>query len=409
MTCTAPPSPVPGAPGPSAGLPDETEFRRRLGQVDRALAARSLAGLVVADPANIYYLTGYNAWSFYTPQCLIVPAGGEPHFFARAMDAAGAGFGHRPAGVHGYPESLVHQPDTHPYSWIADRVAELGLFAAGGQVAVEGDAHYFPVRGYLALAARFGAERLVDSAELVNWVRVIKSPYEQDQLRRAGRICEQAMVVALDAIAVGVRQCDVVSRISEAQIAGTPEQGGDYPAIVPMLPTGRSAGVPHLTWTDDRFLAGEATTIELSGVCHRYHAPLARTVMLGTPQPRLTRVAGIVSDGMTALLEMIKPGVTGGEVHATFNDLLIRHGLVKESRIGYSIGIGYPPDWGERTVSLRAEERTELVAGMAFHVIAGMWMDGWGYELSEPILVTDTGAERLTHVDQSLWIKRGRS
>lgn len=392
----------------SATLPAESEYQDRLARVQREMATRGLAGMVVADPSNLYYLTGYNAWSFYTPQCLLVPAAGEPHFFARAMDAGGAGFGRRPAGVHGYPESLVHRPDVHPYEWIAERAAELGLFGTDGPVAIEADAHYFPVRGYLALAARLGAERLVDSRELVNWVRVIKSPYEQDQLRLAGRVCEQAMMVALDAIAVGVRQCDVVSRISEAQLAGTPEHGGDYPAIVPMLPTGASAGVPHLTWTDDRFVAGEATTIELSGVHHRYHAPLARTVMLGRPQPRLARVAGIVSDGMAAVLEMIKPGATGGEVHATFNEFLTRHDLVKESRIGYSIGIGYPPDWGERTVSLRAEEQTELAAGMAFHVIAGMWMDGWGYELSESILVTDAGAERLTQVDQCLWIKSAK-
>jgi ectoine hydrolase len=391
------------------GAPAEEEFRDRLDRVQQEMGTRSFAALVVADPANIYFLTGYNAWSFYTPQCLVVPATGEPHFFARAMDAAGAGFGRTPAGVHGYPEALVHRPDVHPYDWIAARAAELDLFGPGGQVAIEGDAHYFSARGYLSLADRLGADRLIDSAELVNWVRVIKSPYEQDQLRLAGRICEQAMAVALDAIAVGVRQCDVVSKISEAQIAGTSEHGGDYPAIVPMLPTGQSAGVPHLTWTGDRFLSGEATTIELSGVHRRYHAPLARTVMLGTPPARLSRVAGVVSEGMLAVLAMIKPGVTGGEVHATFNDLLIRHDLVKESRIGYSIGIGYPPDWGERTVSLRAEEQTELAAGMAFHVIAGMWMDGWGYELSEPILVTELGAELLTNVEQCLWVKSGGS
>lgn len=393
----------------STTLPEEAEYRSRLARVRSELAARSLAALVVADPANLYYLTGYNAWSFYTPQCLIIPADGDLHFFARAMDAAGAGFGLRPAGVHGYPETLVHRPDAHPYDWIAERAVELGLFGTGGQVAIESDAPYLSARGYLCLASRLGPGRLVDSRELVNWVRVIKSPYEQDQLRAAGRVCDRAMAVALDAVAVGVRQCDVVSRISAAQIAGTPVEGGDYPAIVPMLPTGASAGVPHLTWTDDRFVAGEATTIELSGVRHRYHAPLARTVMLGTPQPRLTRVAGVVGDGMAAVLEMIKPGVTGAEVHAAFNDLLIRHDLVKESRIGYSIGIGYPPDWGERTVSLRAQEQTELVAGMAFHVIAGMWMDGWGYELSEPILVTDAGAERLTGVEQGLLIKSGGS
>lgn len=128
--------------------------------------------------------------------------------------------------------------------------------------------------------------------------------------------------------------------------------------------------------------------------------------MLGTPPARLTRVAGIVGDGMAALLELIKPGVTGDEAHAAFDAVLVRHGLSKESRVGYSIGIGYPPDWGERTVSLRHGEQTVLQAGMAFHVIAGMWMDGWGYEMSESILVGPDGAERLTDVDQGLRVKR---
>jgi ectoine hydrolase len=82
-----------------------------------------------------------------------------------------------------------------------------------------------------------------------------------------------------------------------------------------------------------------------------------------------------------------------------------RHGLSKESRIGYSVGIGYPPDWGERTVSLRAEDTTELVPGMAFHLILGMWMDRWGYETSESVLVVPGGVEPLTHVPQGLVVK----
>jgi ectoine hydrolase len=81
------------------------------------------------------------------------------------------------------------------------------------------------------------------------------------------------------------------------------------------------------------------------------------------------------------------------------------HGLTKDSRIGYSIGIGYPPDWGERTVSLRAEETTVLTSGMTFHVILGMWMDGWGYELSEPVVVRESCPERLTDLPQELSVK----
>jgi ectoine hydrolase len=387
---------------------DPAEYDTRLARVRGAMAARSFAALVVTDPANLFYLTGYDAWSFYTPQCLVVPAEGELHLFARAMDAAGAAFtcNLRREQVHGYPESLVHRPDVHPFDWIAAIARELGLIPAGSVVGIEGDSHFFSARAFLALGNGLDNCTLVDSAELVNWVRLVKSPHELGQLRIAGSIASHAMRIALAQLQPGRRQCDLVAEILAAQAIGTSEHGGDYPAIVPLLPTGDAAGTPHLTWTDRPFVVGEATTIELAGAFGRYHAPLARTVMLGDPPQRLSETAKVVAEGMQAALAAIRPGVTGSAVHAAFNAVIAAHGLTKESRIGYSIGIGYPPDWGERTVSLRAGETTELAAGMAFHVILGMWMDGWGYELSEPVAVTPTGVERLTDLPQELTIRR---
>jgi ectoine hydrolase len=382
------------------------EYAGRLRRVRQVMSERDLGALVVTDPANLFYLTGYDAWSFYTPQCLVVPAEGEPHLFARAMDAASAAFtcNLRAEQVHGYPENLVHRPDVHPFDWIASAATE--LIPTGSAVGIEGDSHFFSARAYLALAAGLPHNRLIDSRELVNWIRLIKSQHELAQLRIAGSIAAAAMRIALDQLEPGRRQCDLVAEILAAQAIGTPDHGGDYPAIVPMLPTGDASGTPHLTWTDRPFRVGEATTIELAGVFGRYHAPLARTVMLGDPPARLTDVAKVVAEGMHSTLAAIRPGVTGDAVHAAFNDVISAHGLVKESRIGYSIGIGYPPDWGERTVSLRPAERTELAAGMAFHVILGLWMDGWGYELSEPVVVTATGVERLTDLPQELTIRR---
>ncbi len=386
------------------------EFTDRLARVRRAMAARSVSALLVTDPANLFYLTGYDAWSFYMPQCLVVPADGKMHLFARAMDAAGARFTAilPDDQVHGYPEELVHRDDCHPFDWIIATARECAALPDGPEtvVAIEGDCHFLSARAYLALTAALPHSRIVDSEELVNWVRVVKSQHEIAQLRVAGSIAERAMQVALDAIGVGRRQCDVAAEIMAAQASGTAEHGGDYSAIVPLLPTGAGAGTPHLTWTDLPFVAGEATTIELAGVFGRYHAPLARTVMLGSPSRRLLETADVVRDGMAEALSALVPGATGRDVHAAFNAVINRHGLTKKSRIGYSIGIGYPPDWGERTVSLRAEELTVLRAGMAFHVILGMWMDGWGYELSEPVVVTESSPERLTDVPQELTTRR---
>jgi ectoine hydrolase len=385
------------------------EYLERLSRVQAAMGERSLSALVISDPANLYYLTGYNAWSFYTPQCLVVPAAGEPHLFARSMDAHGAHYTAYllPEQIHGYPEHLVHRRDVHPYDWIATRALELGLLedTPESRIAAETDAHFFSARGFMALQNHFSRTQIEDSHELVNWVRAVKSPAEQDKMRVAGEIAQRVMRIAIDNIEPGRRQCDVVAQIQYAQSLGARKLGGDYPAIVPMLPTGETAGTPHLTWSDLHLRAGEATTIELAGVHHRYHAPLARTVSLGQPSAELARCAGATGEGLQAALEAMRPGVTGRDVHAAFTRVINRYGYVKESRIGYSIGIGYPPDWGERTISLRAEEETPLAAGMAFHVILGMWMDGWGYEISECVLLGDDGPERLAPLPQELAVK----
>ena len=384
----------------------EDEYAERLRRVREAMAQKEFGALVLCDPANMFYLTGYNAWSFYTPQCLLVGAEGPPHLFARAQDAGGAAHtcNLEDDHIHGYPEELVHQPDVHPFDWIS---AEIGTLVPGGeQVGVESDAHFFSPRAYFALERGLAANRLVDSAELVNWVRVVKSPHEVAQLRIAGTIVEHAMRTALNNIRPGRRQCDVVAEIMAAQATGTPEHGGDYPAIVPLLPTGEAAGAPHLTWSDRPFEKGAATTIELAGAFGRYHAPLARTVMLGEPPQHLTETAKVITEAMDATLAAIRPGVEVAEVHKAFDRTIRSHGMEKGSRLGYSIGIGYPPDWGERTISLRAGETIQLAAGMAMHIIPGMWKDGFGYEMSEPVVVTDTGVERLTDLPQELTVWR---
>lgn len=390
----------------TAGLVTPAELDDRLERVRAAMREAELDGLVVADPANIFYLSGYNAWSFYTPQILYVPLDGDPVLAMREMDALGA---HRTAvryadDVLGYPEPLVHRPDTHPMAWVAERLRDRG-YARPGRVGFEGDAHFFAVRSYLALRDGLPEWELVESRELVNWVRLVKSDFEIGQMRAAGRVASAAMRAAVDGIAEGVPLNELAARVQAAQARGVEGADGDYPAIVPMFLYGDGADTPHLTWTDERFAAGTAASIELAGVHHRYHAPLARTVSLGRPSAELERLAAVTVDGLDAALAELVPGRTPADAHAAFARVLAAEGLEKKSRLGYSIGVGFPPDWGERTVSLRADDRTELQENMTFHVIAGMWMTGYGFEVSESVRVAPGGADVLTDAPRRLIIK----
>lgn len=380
-----------------------SEYAERLANVRRRMEAMGLSALLVTDPANLNYLTGYNAWSFYTPQVLFVPLEGDMLFFLRAMDAQGA-FRTAwlpPDTMIGYPESFVHRSHLHPFAWVAGALRERGRVEPN-RVGLEMDSQFFSPKAYRSLQTGLPEWDFVDADELVNWVRVTKSAAELDQMRQAALVCESAMTAAVENVQVGVRQCDAAAAISHAQISGTPAAGGDYPAIVPMLPTGEAADTPHLTWNDQPFEAGQAVVVELAGAYHRYHVPMARTIVLGTPSTELAGLADAINDGLSAVLDLVRPGVATRDLAEAWTRTLADYGLEKPSRIGYSIGLAYPPDWGERTVSLRTEDDTILEENMTFHLIGGMWMENFGCELSEAIRVTASGVETFTNFPRRL-------
>ena len=89
-----------------------------------------------------------------------------------------------------------------------------------------------------------------------------------------------------------------------------------------------------------------------------------------------------------------------------FHHVLSRRGIAREGRCGYPIGLSYPPDWGERTFSIRPEDETVLAPGMTFHFMPALWMEDWGLEITEPLLIRADGpAECLADVPRKLFIK----
>jgi Xaa-Pro dipeptidase len=79
--------------------------------------------------------------------------------------------------------------------------------------------------------------------------------------------------------------------------------------------------------------------------------------------------------------------------------------VVKESRLGYSIGLNYPPDWGEQTISLRPGDKTVLKKNMALHLIPGIWYEDVGFEIDASIYLTDDGNVSLFNYPIQLFTK----
>ncbi|MCB1395121.1 MAG: M24 family metallopeptidase [Rhodobacter sp.] len=381
---------------------DQSEYAARLARIRAAMARDGLDALILSDPSNMAWATGYDGWSFYVHQAVVIGPEGAPVWWGRAMDAAGA---RRTVwmgddDIVGYDDSYVQNPQKHPMETLAALLVERGW--SGGRVGVEMDNYYYSAKAHAVLA---GSLTLVDATGLANWQRAIKSAAEIERMRRAARIVEAMHRRILEVAEPGLPKHHLVAEILRTGTLGAGGHWGDYPAIVPMTPSGLDATAPHLTWDDRPMRVGEAHFFEIAGVYRRYHCPQSRTLFFGEPPAKYRRAEAAVQEATAAVLATAGPGATCEEIAAAFNGTLGRHGFHKDSRTGYSIGLSYPPDWGERTMSLRRGDRTELKPGMVFHFMPALWLDDGGIEITEPILITETGVERLCTLPGELFVK----
>ena len=380
----------------------KAEYDRRLAETKKRMADAGFDLIVCQDPANMSWLTGFDGWSFYTPQVVLVHLDEEPIWFGRAQDAKAA---HITTDIPvdniiGYSEKLIHHATGHPYDELADLIKHRGW--ASARIGVELDAHYYTARAHAHLVEGVPDAKVSDSEQLVNWARLVKSDAELVYMREAGEICTAAMNRAIEKVAPGVAQYEVIAEVYRAQVLGVEGAYGDYTGLCPLIQVGEGTSTPHLTWSDQPIPRETLVVLEMAGARHHYHAPLTRTLYLGSPPSEVTALTRTIIEGVDAALDIARPGITCEAVEAVWQKVLNQAGYHKDSRVGYSVGLNYPPDWGERTASLRPGDQTELQSGMCFHFQSGVWLETLGAAVSESFVVTERGGERLCNVRSEL-------
>ncbi len=391
---------------PDVELPFSSgEYAERIAKARNAMSAMGVELLIVSDPSNIAWLTGYDGWSFYVHQCVLLALEGEPIWYGRRQDANGAlrTVYMDEANILSYPDHYVQSQERHPMDHLSGIMADRNWDKL--RIGVEMDNYYFSAAAYASLVRHLPNAAFHDATALVNWCRAVKSEQELIYMRRAGAIVGKMHERIAEVIEPGMAKNELVAEIYATGIKGADGHGGDYPAIVPLLPSGSDAAAPHLTWDDRPMKAGEGTFFEIAGCHRRYHVPLSRTIFLGQPPQTFLDADKAVLEGMDAGLEQARAGQRCEDIANAFFKVLETYGITKDNRAGYPIGISYPPDWGERTMSLRRGDRSVLEAGMTFHFMTGLWMQDWGMETTESIVITDGAPELLADVPRKLLVK----
>ena len=157
---------------------ERAEYDARVKKTRAAMEKAGVEVLICADPSNMNWLTGYDGWSFYVHQAVIVLPGGEPLWFGRPQDKAGARLTTflDPGSMFSYPDHYVQNPQHHPYEILAGVLRDKGF--ARARIGVEMDNYYFAAKCLEVLRAELPEAGIVDATALVDWQRAVMAPRE---------------------------------------------------------------------------------------------------------------------------------------------------------------------------------------------------------------------------------------
>ncbi|MBS1862564.1 MAG: aminopeptidase P family protein [Actinobacteria bacterium] len=364
------------------------EYRDRLQRLQSRLREAELDGLLVNTPENITYLTGFQTPGYYAYQGLLVPVDGDPVLVCRHLEAANVDF-------FAWIDQVVPVADDRdPVLETVAAMSECGM--AEGRIGAELDSWFLTVRQLGQLREAAPAVDLVDASGTVESLRVIKSAAEIEHIRSSCRQAEAGIEAGIAAIRHGGSENEVAAAVYSGVILA----GGEYPGLAPFVLAGARTLIPHGTWGGGAIETGDVVYFEVCGTTFRYTGARMHSVVLGQATDRQKRVAEASIAGVLAAVEAIAPGVSAGEVDRACREAIGSYGFGADAyrhRCGYSIGVAFPPDWGEgQILSLKAGEERLLESGMTFHVPPLVFDEEFGIGFSHSLLVTDVGCEPLT-------------
>ena len=367
----------------------ESELRQRLDRVRAVMKVRGIDALVVSVPENIYYLTGLDHWGFFACHVLVVPVEGTLALACRAMERITV------ENQVGNAEFYGHADTEELSDYVLKMLADRGLSRA--RLGIEKRSLFMTPRIYELIIAGAPEADWSDGSGIIDELRLVKSPLEQDYTRRAAAAADAGTLAAIDAIRDGASDYEIAAECNRAMILA----GSEYPGFGPFIRPTTRLGEEHTTWRGDVFHNGDAVFLEIGGAYRKYQAPMGRLVYVGAAPKGAEESAALAIRGMQAICDALRPGATAGEVYQAWKDVADSAGLVDYHRhhCGYMVGIGFPPSWtgGSMVTSLQPGSTREIKVGMTFH--AHSWFtntDVVDYFISNTVMLTDGGAVNLT-------------
>jgi Xaa-Pro aminopeptidase len=373
--------------------PDEYQDRLRGARV--ALRDHAVDGLIVHDPTNISWLTGWRGKGYQIYQALILTADERPlTLLTRTSDVFEAQMTSIVDDVRGWRTEAGDGPITT----LATLLHASGL--VGKRVAYELPDYYLSVSLYLKLMALLADTLHSNLTGVIDRLRYRRSPAEIALIRRAAAIADAGAEAGTRALTPGGSELVMAGAMHQAMMAG----GGQSPASPMNLVSGDRAAFAHGFPTERAIQRGEIVQAEWGANYHGYHCTMGRMWSLGDPPVRVREYYQVVRAACDAVVDGIRPGVPMADLdRAAKKALGPRLERYATHKTGYLIKAGFPPAWGDAP-ALAENCSAVLEPGMLVSVEPPLFIpeEGIGVRIIDNVLVTARGGELLSRAPREI-------
>ena len=346
----------------------------------QAVRKSGVTALLVTNPRNVTYLTGFTGEDSYLligPDILRIFSDSR---FETQLQAECPAI---PAEIRTSRVTMVE--------FLARELPQFKLASLG----IDGASMTVDLRDNLA--KRLSPLTLVSQSGMVEELRQIKDPGEIDELRAAVKQAERGYALMKSLLTTDKTERQAAHELEH----GMRRFGALKAAFEPIIAVGDHAALPHYRaglrkFDESPFVLCDWGAVSAGG----YHSDLTRVWATGKFPPKLLRIYGVVLKAQQAAIAAIRPGVTCQEVDRVARTVIDEAGYAKYFGHGLGHGIGLDIHEGPRLSPISTDE---LKPGMVVTVEPGIYLPGiGGVRIEDDVLVTRDGHEVLTSVSREL-------
>ncbi|MGE5576866.1 MAG: M24 family metallopeptidase [Syntrophothermus sp.] len=347
-----------------------------LGRIRDYLRFSGLDAVIITKPENFRYLSGFT---------------GEGLLLITAEKALLlTDFRYTQQALQQAPEFEIVRTGIPSVNTLADEVEKVGVKKAGFE------SEHVTVNVLLSWQEKLKGVSLEPLEGVVGKIRMVKDQEEQNTIRKAVEIADQAFKQILSRIIPGVTEREVALELEFImKRAGAEKLGFDT-----IIASGPRAALPHGVASDRVIAAGDLVTLDFGCFYQGYTSDMTRTVVVGQATDRQREIYNVVLEAQSAGLRAVRAGLRGSEVDAVARQVIADAGYGEYFGHGLGHGVGLEIHEAPR---LAQSDDTLLAPGMVVTVEPGIYIPEWGgVRIEDMVVVTEDGCEVLTQSTKEL-------